>query len=544
MSFTMEQRLPEPWLCLLEHLQEVDHGQDELGFCMKYDVLNAHQLFVITAGEGEAVCPDRSWKLKKGVILLVPEGITIMMESSRKPRQKLQYFKLDLARSGQARKSEAFVPSPGSRSGVDAVTELYYSPWSSCIRALEQMLGRQQTSDSWMARWEQQLAFQNWFSMLIKYNESSHEQPDSRRRIQTSVRYIHEHFDQPMTVDELAGSIQLNRASYTRQFKEATGQLPLDYVNEIRLERSKQLLQMTDDRLHDIAQNVGFSNEYYFSRRFKQYTGVSPGVYRRHQRQDVRVFAPFLEDFVLALGITPVMQYSHQIWGKQGYLELHHVPEFDVTSQDAKLDEHELPDFIMLDDGHVRWNLERLERLAPTYYLKHQGEDWRGILKSTADVLGKGNRIQEVIGTYEEKAYEAKTRLQRKIKSQTVAFLRISATTIALYGANNGYVGPIMFQDLGLKPDSCVSQWAGQQRRINIELEQLPGLNADHLFVTFDGEKSTFPGEERGIMDSREWSQLKAVRNGCIYEVDFLTWMNYGILSHGKKIDDILRYLG
>lgn len=79
---------------------------------------------------------------------------------------------------------------------------------------------------------------------------------------------------------------------------------------------------------------------------------------------------------------------------------------------------------------------------------------------------------------------------------------------------------------------------------INIELEQLADLNADHLFVTFDGEKSTYPGEARGIMDSREWGQLKAVRNGCMYEVDFLTWMNYGILSHGKKIDDILRYLG
>ena len=119
-------------------------------------------------------------------------------------------------------------------------------------------------------------------------------------------------------------------------FQEINRPTPLDYVNRVRLERSKQLLQITDDRLHDIASHVGFNNEYYFSRRFKQYAGVSPGVYRRHHRQEVSVFAPYLEDFLLALGVKPILQGSHRAWGKQRYLQLDDVPEFDVSQLDAE----------------------------------------------------------------------------------------------------------------------------------------------------------------------------------------------------------------
>ncbi|MGC5771715.1 AraC family transcriptional regulator [Paenibacillus pabuli] len=420
--------------------------------------------------------------------------------------------------------------------------ELNYSPWSSCLTSLEQIM-RGQTAHDWLDQWEIQLRFQEWFRVLLRQNDPEIKSPADRARLQSSIRYIREHYDQPITVDELAAEVRLSRSSYTRQFKRITGKLPLDYVNAVRLERSKLLLQLTDDRLHDIAQNVGFNNEYYFGRRFKQYTGVSPGLYRRHHRQEARVFAPYLEDFVLALGIKPILQTSHCSWGRQQYLGLEDVPEFDVTQLDARFNETNIPEFIMLNNGYQRWNLERFEQVAPTFYMEHQGEEWRSILKSTADVLGKVNRVQNVIDAYEDKAVEAKGQLARYMRGQTVAFLRISATEITLYGNQYGYVGPVLYQDLGLTPHFRVQQWANQSRRISIGLEQLCQLEADHLFITFDTMDSAHPGEERKLLERDEWKRLPAVKSGHVYEVDFMTWMNYGVISHGKKIDDILRFM-
>lgn len=107
----------------------------------------------------------------------------------------------------------------------------------------------------------------------------------------------------------------------------------MEHLNGLRIERAQQQLLLTKDRLHDIALTVGYSNEYYFNRRFKGAVGVTPGQYRSLHQDGVRVFAPFLEDYLLALGITPVAQYCHAQWGKQEYLALDQVPTFDISAE-------------------------------------------------------------------------------------------------------------------------------------------------------------------------------------------------------------------
>lgn len=554
MCHTIIQLIPKPWLCSLQHMEYVDHHQSHIDKRLLYRMSSSHSILVVTSGKGSIVCSDQeSHHLQKGMIMFVPAGTSIKVEGSPWTESELQYYKLDLmmaelkeetsnALSSRNMEEQQELPQSPDSPTLLPLIQLSYSPWSSCLEALEQIL-RQQVTGDWLEQWEVQLRFQEWFRALFRQSVPETEVPDDRARLQSSIRYIGDHYDQTITVDELAADIGLTRASYTRQFKKITGKLPLEYVNAVRLERSKQLLQLTDDRIHEIAQNVGFSSEYYFGRRFKQYAGISPGLYRRHHRQEVRVFAPYLEDFVLALGVKPVLQCSHHSWGRQHYLGLDDVPEFDVSEQDAQFNVGNIPDFIMLNKGYDRWNLDRFEQVAPTFYVDHLGEDWRSILRSTADVLGKVNRVQDVIGAYEDKAMEAKSRLARYMRGQTVAFLRISASDITLYGDQQGYVGPVIYQDLGLIPHSRVQQWTRQERRISIGLEQLSQLDADHLLITFDTGNSAKPGDERELLDRDEWKRLPAVKSGNVYEVDFMSWMNYGVISHGKKIEDILRFM-
>lgn len=553
MCHTIIQLIPKPWLCSLQHMEYVDHHQSHIDKRLLYRMSTSHSIFVVTSGKGSIVCSDRESHLEKGMIMFVPAGTSVKIVGSPWTESELQYYKLDLMVAELSEETsnalyrrnteeqQEISQSPDSPTLLPLM-QLSYSPWSSCLEALEQIL-RQQVTDDWLEQWEVQLRFQEWFRALLRHSVPETEVPDDRARLQSSIRYIGDHYDQTITVDELAADIGLTRASYTRQFKKITGKLPLEYVNAVRLERSKQLLQLTDDRIHEIAQNVGFSSEYYFGRRFKQYAGISPGLYRRHHRQEVRVFAPYLEDFVLALGVKPVLQCSHHSWGRQHYLGLDDVPEFDVSQQDAQFNVGNIPDFIMLNKGHDRWNLDRFEQVAPTFYVEHLGEDWRSILRSTADVLGKVNRVQDVIGAYEDKASEAKSRLSLYMRGKTVAFLRISASDITLYGDQQGYVGPVIYQDLGLTPHSRVQQWTRHERRIFIGLEQLSQLNADHLLITFDTGNSAKPGDERELLDRDEWKRLPAVKSGNVYEVDFMSWMNYGVISHGKKIEDVLRFM-
>ena len=66
-----------------------------------------------------------------------------------------------------------------------------------------------------------------------------------------------------------------------------------------------------------------------------------------------------------------------------------------------------------------------------------------------------------------------------------------------------------------------VRQWTQRERRVNIGLEQLSQLSADHLLITLTRVILLSAGEERKLLDRQEWKQLPAVKYGNVYEVDF-----------------------
>jgi AraC-like DNA-binding protein len=363
---------------------------------------------------------------------------------------------------------------------------------------------------------------------------------DAHEGIQRSIHYMQEYYHQAVTVDQLAEVAGITRARYTQIFKEVTGRIPLEHLNGLRIERAQQQLLLTNDRMHDIALSVGYSNEYYFNRRFKRSVGVTPGQYRSFHQDGLRVFAPFLEDYLLALDITPVAQYSHAQWGKQEYLALHDVPAVDISTGNWQELSRYTPELILLDDGFQRWHLEECSRIAPLFKLPSHQEDWRATLHSAAAVFGRTDRVLEVIENYEHQARQAKRVLTRSVHGQTIACLRVSSYGITLYGCGHlGYTGSVLHHDLGLQPHSLVRELTRGKNRVNLTKEELANLTADHLFITFDRQE----GDGRELLDTQLWRSLPAVRNRCVYEVDFMAWMNYGVLSHQRKIEDVLRVL-
>lgn len=88
-------------------------------------------------------------------------------------------------------------------------------------------------------------------------------------------------FDEDIDLQVLARELGLSYSSFRRRFKAATGSSPRQYHLQIRLNRSKALLTGTNQPISLIADRVGFSSVYYFSRFFKKALHMSPGEYRR-----------------------------------------------------------------------------------------------------------------------------------------------------------------------------------------------------------------------------------------------------------------------
>jgi transcriptional regulator GlxA family with amidase domain len=98
------------------------------------------------------------------------------------------------------------------------------------------------------------------------------------------MRYIQVNLNENLTVNFLANKANLHQDYFSRLFLKYTGQRPLNYLHEKRIERAQYLIATTELSYIEIAENVGFENSAHFSKIFKKVTSLTPGEYKKQNR--------------------------------------------------------------------------------------------------------------------------------------------------------------------------------------------------------------------------------------------------------------------
>ena len=94
--------------------------------------------------------------------------------------------------------------------------------------------------------------------------------------IERALKYIALNYQQPLTLEEVAGYCNLSPTYFSRKFRLITGQTFKEHVNYIRLRQATQMLLMTDNSITKIAMLCGFGSSNYFKDLFRASTGRSP----------------------------------------------------------------------------------------------------------------------------------------------------------------------------------------------------------------------------------------------------------------------------
>lgn len=92
--------------------------------------------------------------------------------------------------------------------------------------------------------------------------------------------YIHHHYPDKITGSDIEARFDCNFDHMNRTFNKITGYSITHYVNKVRVNQARELLQNTPLSVGEIAELVGFSDIYYFSKMFKKYVGLSPAYYK------------------------------------------------------------------------------------------------------------------------------------------------------------------------------------------------------------------------------------------------------------------------
>ena len=117
-------------------------------------------------------------------------------------------------------------------------------------------------------------------------NSSTQLSPEDDAFMSRVVSFIEEHImDSEINVDDMASAAAVSRSSLNRKMKMLVGVTPADFLREARIKRACSLLATTKMAISDIAYRCGFSDPKYFSRTFRQSTGMTPTDYRSKEHE-------------------------------------------------------------------------------------------------------------------------------------------------------------------------------------------------------------------------------------------------------------------
>ncbi|WP_206859038.1 iron-hydroxamate ABC transporter substrate-binding protein [Candidatus Enterococcus mangumiae] len=254
--------------------------------------------------------------------------------------------------------------------------------------------------------------------------------------------------------------------------------------------------------------------------------------------QPKRIIGSYLEDYLIALGETPVAQWTVGSGSIQDYLQedLKDIPtiSYDLPYENVLSFE---PDLLLISSSATveGGKYEQYSKIAPTYVVKN-GTDvtWEEQLQDIGKVLNKEDKAKEIIQDYQDYAKETREALSDKINGKTAAVLWVTNNSAFMVSENRSS-GRIVYEDLQFGVPSLVeevskeatSDWSA------VSSEKLAELDADYIILVNSDEQAA-------MFNEPTWQNLKAVKANQVFEFGpTSSWLYNGPIASRQMIDDI-----
>ncbi|MFE5320686.1 helix-turn-helix domain-containing protein [Paenibacillus sp. NPDC056579] len=245
-------------------------------YCAVRPSTNVYNLAFIYEGEGTLNLNGESYELGPGCIFHVSPGMRMELKCSRdKP---LHYFGVHFHQlrvqweGSEVQTTVTVTPLPLARMlylpghSVHGQAAALYDGWHSKSPGYE---------------WQTKLGlFQLLDELCSAVIEVRTREESSYRAMDNSVKYIRQHYAEPISREVLAEHVSLSVSHYSALFKKVIGISPLQFVEKVRIDHAKTMLTGSSKPISEIAREIGYNDPLYFTRVFTKVTGMAPREYR------------------------------------------------------------------------------------------------------------------------------------------------------------------------------------------------------------------------------------------------------------------------
>lgn len=249
-----------------------------------------------------------------------------------------------------------------------------------------------------------------------------------------------------------------------------------------------------------------------------------------------RIVASYLEDYLVALEITPIAQWTiNDGESVLDYLQdyLSDVPYIPYDLPFESVLEYE-PDIMIVRDPIEQDMHDQYSEITPTYVLNSNPTNWRETLLEIGEVLGVEETAQSVLDDYDAKALEEASLLQNEVEGQSAAAIWMIDTSLFIVHEERSS-GAVMYGDLGLEVPQVVSELPNDADWSAISLEELAQMDVDHLFLI------NSDGSDAELFEDRLWQNIPAVETGNVYEFGPETaWLYSGPIANEQILNNVV----
>ncbi len=246
--------------CGIEQLWDCDHS------CIRENGRVDYHILYISQGICHAELKGRKVVLKEGDIILYPPN----------EKHKYSFYAKDKSISCYLHFSGTGCDELLSMCGFfpDLILNIGKSP---IIEEIFKKMSTENIFRKTMYKKMTDIYLMEFFIELIRISEfGKKHHSKSKQEINNICRIMHEEYRNPRNVSQYAKMCHLSVSRFHHIFKECTDKSPIEYINDIRIKRAKELLSNTNLSMSEIAEISGFCNQNYFSRVFKKSVGISP----------------------------------------------------------------------------------------------------------------------------------------------------------------------------------------------------------------------------------------------------------------------------
>ncbi|MBP1990510.1 ABC transporter substrate-binding protein [Paenibacillus eucommiae] len=540
-----------PLRSLLFHLSDVELHARPPGWTFEEATCSSYTLLIFTNGTGGLHIDDQCFRFFPDHCYLFPPGVSLQIENGTDNAicfYQLSFTVIHAGEQQQALYTKDIFPK----------RELRVYPISRLIRLTEQLhAGRLGHSD--LEWFKQHLHFQELMGFLLEHNLHSDPSLSLTQSVEETIHYLQNNYMSSITVKLLAQLSNVPHWQYTSIFQELTGKKPLDYLTELRINRSKEWLANSNAPLRDIAQRVGFTDEYYFNRRFRQTTGITPRQYALSMRRKVLVkdwtghevhiptepsriiyFGENMGD-LLTLGIHPVggsltsYKYAMHTDSAKSIQDI----GFPFNTERASALE---PDLIIFSNSDER-QYEQISKIAPTitYNTWATLEERMLVL---GEWFGKKREAEQWLARHNRKAQTMWHQLKSSMEPGETASVFTYERGRHLFVMGVTGLSSALYHPSGFRPANNIQAILDAKLGYKeIRPSLLPQYAGDRIFMLLPENPVSRQAAEDMIQSSL-WQSLPAVRNGYVYLIEEAQWNFADALTREKLLDMLPDLLG